>query len=337
MDAFLIILKNVLIFVALAVPGFILAKTKLMGEKESGVLSKLLVYVGMPFLIVSGVAKIQFNKATLTLLGFSALIGIAFHIALIFVSIYLTGKGEKTKTGMERFCMIFANNGFIGIPLALAVFGGASPVFTCLIVINILTNLIMYIWGTRMVAETPQPLCSKSFVDPDLSTRMVAETPQPLSWKKIAFNPLLIAFAIGVVINLTGIMKAVPETVTYSTYLSNLVTPLSMLIIGLKLGDVQFKKFFTSGRMYYVSFMKLVVVPVAVVGVLLLIRLILPVSDALIIGSFIAFAMPTAGLAPTYAKMYGGDEENAVCYTLGTTIFCIATIPLLYLLLTVIL
>ncbi len=315
MDAFLIILKNVLIFVALAVPGYILAKTKLMGEKESGVLSKLLVYVGMPFLIVSGVAKIQFNKETLTVLGFSALIGIVFHVALIFVSIYLTGKGEKTKTGMERFCMIFANNGFIGIPLALAVFGGESLVFTCLIVINIITNLIMYIWGTRMVAENPQPL----------------------SWKKITFNPLLIAFAIGVIINLTGVMRAVPETVTYSTYLSNLVTPLSMLIIGLKLGDVQFKQFFTNGRMYYVSLMKLVCVPVAVVGILLLLRLIMPVSDALIVGSFIAFAMPTAGLAPTYAKMYQGDEENAVCYTLGTTIFCVATIPLLYLLLTVIL
>ncbi len=315
MDAFLIILKNVLIFVALAVPGYILAKTKLMGEKESGVLSKLLVYVGMPFLIVSGVAKIQFNKETLTVLGFSALIGVAVHVALILGSVYVTGKGEKTKTGMERFCMIFANNGFIGIPLALAVFGGESLVFTCLIVINILTNLIMYIWGTRMVAENPQPL----------------------SWKKIVFNPLLIAFVIGVIINLTGVMKAVPETVTYSTYLSNLVTPLSMLIIGLKLGDVELKKFFANGRTYYVSFMKLICVPVVIVGVLLLLRLALPVSDALIIGSFIAFAMPTAGLAPTYAKMYNGDEESAVYYTLGTTILSVATIPLLYLLLTVIL
>ncbi len=315
MDSFLIILKNVLIFVALALPGYILAKTKLMGEKESGVLSKLLVYVGMPFLIVSGVAKIQFNKESLTVLGFSALIGIAFHIALIIVSIYLTGKGEKTKTGMERFCMIFANNGFIGIPLAMAVFGGESLVFTCLIVINIITNLIMYIWGTRMVAENPQPL----------------------SWKKIVFNPLLIAFAIGVVINLTGLFKAAPETVTYSQHLSNLVTPLSMLIIGLKLGEIELKKFFTHGRTYYVSLMKLVSVPVVVVGVLLLIRVFSPVSDDLIIGSFIAFAMPTAGLAPTYAKMYKGDEENAVYYTLGSTILSVVTIPLLYLLLTVIL
>ncbi len=315
MDAFLVILKNVLIFVALAVPGFILAKTKLMGEKESGVLSKLLVYVGMPFLIVSSVANIQFNGESLACIGFSALIGIGFHLFLIFISKYLTGKGEKTKTGMERFCMIFSNNGFIGIPLAAAVFGQSSLVMTSLIVINILTNLIMYIWGTRMVAENPQPI----------------------SWKKIVFNPLLIAFAIGVVINLTGVTKAVPETVKYSNYLSGLVTPLSMLIIGLKLGDVELKKFFTRAKTYYISAIKLVAVPVVIVGVLLLLRLVISVSDALIIGSFIGFAMPTAGLAPTYAKMYNGDEENALYYTLGSTILSVATIPLLYLLLTVIL
>ncbi len=314
MDAFLIILKNVLIFVALAVPGFILAKTKLMGEKEGGVLSKLLVYVGMPFLIISGVAKITFNSEALTALGVSALIGVAFHVILILVSIYLTGKGEKAKTGMERFCMIFSNNGFIGIPLALAVFGGESLVFTCVIVINIITNLAMYIWGTRMVAENPEPL----------------------SWKKIVFNPLLIAFAIGVIINLTGVMKSVPETVTFSNYLSNLVTPLSMIIIGLKLGDVKFKKFFMNIKMYYVSAMKLISVPVVIVGILLLIRLGLPISNEIIEGTFIAFAMPTAGLAPAYAKMYRGDEENAVSFTLGTTVFCVATIPLLYLLLKVI-
>ncbi len=316
MQAFLIILKNVLIFVALAVPGYILSKTKLMGDKESGVLSKLLVYVGMPFLIVSSIAKIQFNGETLSCLAFSALIGIVFHLILIVISNYLsTCKGEKIKSGMERFCMIFSNNGFIGIPLALAVFGGDSLVFTALIVINIITNLFMYIWGTRMVADNPQPL----------------------SWKKVVFNPLLVAFAIGVIVNLTGLFKALPETVTYSQHLSGLVTPLSMLIIGLKLGDVDLKKFFTNAKTYYISFMKLIAVPVFVVGILLLIGLLVPVSDDLIIGAFIAFAMPTGGLAPTYAKMYNGDEENAVYYTLGTTILSVATIPLLYLLLTVIL
>ena len=42
MSEFLIMLRNVLLFVALAIPGYILIKTKLMDGKASGVLSKVL-------------------------------------------------------------------------------------------------------------------------------------------------------------------------------------------------------------------------------------------------------------------------------------------------------
>ena len=50
----------------------------------------------------------------------------------------------------------------------------------------------------------------------------------------------------------------------------------------------------------------------------------------MIIGVFIAFAMPTAGLASTFSDRYDGDTENAVSFTLGSTLFSIATIPVLY-------
>ena len=49
-----------------------------------------------------------------------------------------------------------------------------------------------------------------------------------------------------------------------------------------------------------------------------------------ILGFFVAFAMPTAGLASTFADGFGGDTENAVTMTLGTTALSILTIPVLY-------
>ena len=52
-------------------------------------------------------------------------------------------------------------------------------------------------------------------------------------------------------------------------------------------------------------------------------------SDA-IIGFFVAFAMPAAGLATAFADQYQGDVENAVIGTLGSTILSILTIPVLY-------
>ena len=47
-------------------------------------------------------------------------------------------------------------------------------------------------------------------------------------------------------------------------------------------------------------------------------------------GFFVAFAMPTAGLASTFADTYGGDTDSAVAFTLSTTMLSILSIPLLY-------
>ena len=50
----------------------------------------------------------------------------------------------------------------------------------------------------------------------------------------------------------------------------------------------------------------------------------------MIMAFFIGFAMPAAGLASVFADRYSGDTENAVIYTMGTTILSVATIPVLY-------
>ena len=53
MEEFVIMLRNVLMFVALAIPGYILVKGKLLKPEQSGVLSKLLMYLALPFMIFS--------------------------------------------------------------------------------------------------------------------------------------------------------------------------------------------------------------------------------------------------------------------------------------------
>ena len=64
-DAFFIMLRNVLVFVLLAIPGFLLVKLGFIKAKESGILSKLLTYVGMPFLILASTLNVSFygNKS----------------------------------------------------------------------------------------------------------------------------------------------------------------------------------------------------------------------------------------------------------------------------------
>lgn len=312
MGALLIMLKNVVLFVTLALPGYLLVKAKVLDSQHSGVLSKLLMYVGMPFLILSGtVNNISFDKALIIKLILTSAVGIAFTFAMFFLSKPITAmeKSEKTR-GMMRFCMAFSNNGFLGIPLAVAVFGADSPVMTVLVILNIITNILMYTLGVYLVSG------DKSRI----------------SLKKAFLNPVLIAFIVGVVLNLMKVNTYIPEISTFSAHFSGLVTPLSMTILGMKMAEIKFVSLFKSPRMYYVCSMKLVVFPCIILALLLAAKHLGAgiVDDSIILGFFIAFAMPTAGLASTFADGFGGDTENAVSMTLGTTVLSIFTIPIIY-------
>lgn len=308
MDALWIMLKNVLIFVALALPGYILVKTKTINEKHSGSFSKLLTYVGMPFLILSSTLNVSFAGEFLKSVLWIACLGVVFIVLMFFITAVLTRKdGEEKRRGVARFSMAFANNGFLGIPLAKAVFGN-SPVVTYLIVLNIITNVLMFTLGVYLISGDKKMI----------------------SLKKALLNPVLIAFIFGLVLNLLKVNVHVSEIGEYSAYFSNIVTPLSMTILGMKMAGVELKKVFSGWRMYYVSAIKLVAFPVMGVALVYLVGLLISVSNEMLMGFFIAFAVPTAGLASAFADQYNGDTENAVVYTLGSTLLSILTLPLLY-------
>ena len=310
METLQIMLKNVIIFVLLAVPGYLLVKGKLVGGKESGVLSKLLTYVGMPFMILSSTLNLEFTAEFTRSIIITAVVGVLFMAVMFFATALLVRDSDAKRRGMLRFCMIFANNGFIGIPLGRAVFGEDSPVMAYLIVLNIINNVVMFTLGAYLISG-------------DKKTVNV---------KKALLNPVLLAFVVGIVLKLLSVEKAVPEIQTYSGHFSGMVTPLSMLVLGIKLAEVPLKKLFTSGRMYYACAVRLVLFPALSVALMLLLKLIpaLAVTEHMILGVFISFAMPTAGLASAFSDQYGGDTENAVILTLGTTIVSAGAIPLLY-------
>ena len=312
MNEFIIMLRNVLLFVALAVPGYLLVKLGVMKQEQSGVLSKVLMFLAMPFLIFSGtINNLSFDRELLMLLLITAIIGVAYTFIMFFASKPLVGmeRDQKTK-GMMRFCAVFSNNGFLGIPLAISVFGRNSHVFTVLILLNIISNVLMYTLGAYLVTGDRRNI----------------------QLKKAFLNPVLVAFAVGLVFNLLKISDRISEVATFSDHFSNVVTPISMTILGMKLGAIRFGNLFRSWRVYYVSFLKLIAFPTAILAILIAGRAMswtIP-YDSMILGVFVAFAMPTAGLASTFADEFGGDTENAVIFTLGTTVLSILTIPCLY-------
>jgi len=311
METLFIMLKNVIIFVLLAVPGYLLVRGKRLGAAESGTLSKLLTNVGMPFLILSSTLKLEFSGEFTKSIILVGVAGVLFTVVMFLLSAFLVrGESDPKRRGMMRFCMVFANNGFIGIPLARAVFGEDSRVMAYLIILNIISNVLMFTLGVYLISG-------------DRNNIRV---------KKALLNPVLISFVIGIILNVAGVSRAVPELQTYATHFSGIVTPLSMVILGMKLAGVEFGRLLSSARMYYVSLMRLAVFPALGVALAYALYLIpdLGLGADAVIGFFVAFAMPTAGLASAFSDQYKGDTDNAVIFTLGTTILSVATIPMLY-------
>lgn len=315
-----LMLRNVLVFIALALPGFILVKTKLLKAKQSDSLATLLIYVGLPMLIFYFVVeRLTIDSSSLKLVAFVAAIGLVYQVVTFFATNPLTIFEKNAKTrGMMRFSAAFNNNGFFGIPLAIAVFGGSSPVLTVLIVMNIMTNILLYTLGIYLVSG------DKSM----------------MSWKKALLNPVLIAFILGVIVNLLNLKESVPEILTFSGHFYNIVAPISMTVLGMKMGEIKFSALFKSWKLYYVSALKLILFPVVIVAILIGVKAITNfdlITDYVVWGAFIAFAVPTAGLASTFADHFDGDTENSVVFTLGTTILSIVSIPLLYWLISLVL
>lgn len=316
MEALIVMVKNVLIFVAMAIPALLLVKTKLITSEQSGALSKLLLYVGMPFLVFSSTMNVSFTEGGTKWIFVAAIVSLAFSLFSVFLSKPASRmETDGKKQGMMRFCEIFSNNGFLGIPLTVAVFGESSPVVAYLIAVNIVTNTLMYTVGAVLISG-------------DKGTMNV---------KKAVFNPVLIAFVLGLIASLCKVNTRLPAVASYASNFSNVVTPLSMSVLGIKLGDVKFSKLFAGWKVYYVSAWKLLIVPVLSVALCFALRLMFPLPDELILATFMAFAMPTASLASTFSDNYDGDTENAVSFTLGSTAMSVATIPLLYWLLCAIL
>lgn len=311
METFFVMLKNVIIFVLLAVPGYLLVKGKALQARDTGVLSKILINVGVPALVFGNTLGLEFTGELTKNMIIIGLLSAVMHILMYVTSGWLCGHEKDPKTrAMMRFCAGFINSGFVGIPLATAVFPGNLEIIAYLTVANIVMNVMMFTLGAYLVSG------DKSAI----------------SIKNALLTPVVLAFLAGIALNLLGVAKVVPEINTLANHFKGCVTPLALLVLGMRLAEISVKQLLTSGRMYYVSLLRLVLYPMVGTAAILLLQKLpfLGISNDSVLGFFMAMAMPSASLAAVFADRYQSDTKSAVFFTLGTTIVSVLTIPVLY-------
>ena len=86
MGEFLIMLRNVILFVLLAIPGYLLVKTKRLKSTDSNGLTTILLYLGLPFMILVNTLNIQISSETIKSILLTVAIFALGEIALIVLS-----------------------------------------------------------------------------------------------------------------------------------------------------------------------------------------------------------------------------------------------------------
>ncbi|MDY6306981.1 MAG: AEC family transporter [Oribacterium sp.] len=150
-----LVFRQLIVMTLICVIGYLLAKWKHFGEKESQFLSYLLLYVVTPCLIID-TYNVPFDGEKLThfliMLGLSTL---TFMLLILFSSL-LFGKpkseaDDRTRS-LDKMIIVYSNAGYIGIPIISAVLGQEAVFY--LMVYILIFNTVLWIHGQYLMTRT---------------------------------------------------------------------------------------------------------------------------------------------------------------------------------------
>lgn len=323
---FLTVLIAVVSLVILAVPGFILSKTKMISNKIESGLSTIVLYGAQPVMVFMGFQNSVFDKKIGVNMLIVAGIAVLIHVLMaVITSLLVRNKKMEEKNRVIRYASTFANCGFMGFPFLQIVFAGSlylGEVMIYAAVVVAIFNVLNWTLGVYLITGDKKNV----------------------SIKKIITNPTIIAVIIGFVLFLTvkvpfaslpiegtKLHTVVSKLMGSLQVIGDMVTPLSMTVIGMKLSNANLKELFLDGYGYLVCFFKLILMSVLV----MLIVCFLPVSDLVKYVVVFLFSMPCATSTALFTTLYGGDGKSATAYVLLTCIVSIITIPIMFLLFSV--
>ncbi|KRQ87972.1 putative transporter YfdV [Caloramator mitchellensis] len=297
------IFTQVLVLFFIIVVGFFIRKKGIIDKKMNKGLTELILNVTLPFMIIASF-NFPFSKDMLLNAGKLLLISALVHLSLVFASKYIFIKYPKEVKSVLRFSMIFSNCGFMGYPVVESVYGKEGVFYTA--IFNISFNIL--IWTVGVMLFSPEK--------------------EDKNYKKALINPGILSVLIGLLVFMLSIN--IPEPL-YKTLemVGSTTTPLSMIIIGSMLADVNVKEIFGSSTTYVITFVRLIAIPI----VTYLILKFLGYSGIFLGIPVLIMAMPAAANTALFAERYNADTNLASRCVFVTTLMSTFTIPLIMLLL----
>ena len=308
MKTFLVALGAVAVLLAAAVPGYVLKKKNMVSEDTMPSLSKILLYICTPCLSIYTFKNATFSMEMLGNIGVFSLLALLVQVVILGIAYLLFRR--KMKEPLYRIMTIacaLGNCAFFGIPILEALYPEtASGLLIYTSVYAIIMNVIGWTIGAAIISQNLKYV----------------------SVKKVLLNPATVALVLAVPFFVFEI--PLPESLdSMISLIGRMATPISMLIMGMRLATTDLKRLFTTKQIYIAIFMKQFVMAL----VCLLLVAFLPVDGGMKAVLYIICCCPVASVVLNFSEILGEGQKEAASAVLLSTLFSIVTLPIMVLLL----
>lgn len=296
------------LFILLAL-GFFARKSGMVDDSFDTTLSKVVMNITCPAMILNSVLSSTEASSTdtiLQILGISCITYVGVLAAAWILP--LLYRVPKRSRGPHRFTISFGNTGFIGFAVLGAIMGGQSVLYAS--IYNIPYNLVMFTVGTAMMASSGDTKMSRADRLKTVGRSLV--------------SPVMLACVVALFLALFHVTDTGGVAGKTCAMLGQMTPPASMLVIGSTMAKFDLKTMLGNASAYVTTFARLLLVPVIVyfVGSFF-------TTDAFLLASLVMVsAMPVASMGTIMCLTYGGDLTTMSQCTFLTTAFSLVTIPI---------
>jgi predicted permease len=277
--------------------GAFFKRRKILGESFQRGLTELILDLLLPCSIIISF-QVEFNRDIFYQTAEVLAVSVAIQILCWLLSMVLFRSSSDTQRPALQYGTICSNGGFLGTPVAEAIFGSQGVLLAAIYLI-------------------PQRVAMWS-----LGLSFFTKTDRQSVWKKILLNPCIDAVGIGMLLMLTQFQ--LPEVLGNTIHMvGNSNTGMCMFLIGMLMADASWRDFLDGLTLYY-SAIRLVLIPLLVLLGCRLMHL-----DTLATNlSVILTAMPAGGTTAILAAKYHCNAEFAARCVTVSTVLSLAAIPL---------
>ena len=310
MSLFLTSITSIIPIIAIIVLGYILQVKGWFGDAFGPNLSRLIMNVALPASIFVSVMKYLTLDKLISLSGgllytFVAFI-LGYVVAYIAVILFKVRPGRR---GTMINTFVNANTIFIGLPLNVALFGDqALPYFLIYYITNTISTWTLGVYLMTSDSKSGQSKETTKF-----------------DWKKLLPAPL-VGFLVALLFLILRI--SIPDFATNTlTYVGNIVTPLSLIYIGIVLAKAGLNTIAFDKDTIVALVGRFILAPLTM---LLVLKFFAPNMATAEFKTFmIQSATPALAVLPILANQGKGDVEFSTNVVTLSTVLFIIVIPIL--------